>query len=152
MRRRRALRFGVVSIVAVAILLFGVIGGGVSGCGGERSYPGVTGNSTNEAFSPTSTNVIAIHKSTSPQYRIDCLTCHSDILTQTTLSSSVPDVHSAMMPYTPGATNNDKCVYCHTNTDVEQYSAGNLWRNVDVRQCDRCHGPKGPSTKQYYQK
>ena len=118
-----------------------------AGCADRR----LGGNSGTGDAANLTTNTVALHDSNSEQYRDDCLSCHSEILTEESLDPSIPTAHNAMLPETPGETTQAKCVYCHTRTDILQHSAGNIRRNVAVATCDLCHGPSGPSTKQYYQ-
>jgi len=106
-------------------------------------------------------NLIASHNSSSPQYNKNCTSCHANILTETSLNPSIPNVHVAMLPHAPGEENNDKCIWCHSTVDLVQgtsrveNSEGNLRRGVDVTLCTLCHGPSTvrPSSpgKQFYQ-
>ena len=115
---------------------------GINGCRG----PGADNSSEN-----LTTNYYALHDINSPQYRDDCLSCHSDILTEEALDPLVPTAHNAMLPETPGDTVQEQCVFCHVGVDLMEFSAGNIRRQVKVETCQLCHGPSGPSTKQYYQ-
>jgi hypothetical protein len=103
-----------------------------------------------------SNNLIAAHDSRSPQYRRDCTSCHSNILTETSLTS-IKSAHVAMLPSSPGESNNVKCRWCHRQVDLGQGTApvgksdGNLRKRVDTRLCAVCHsGPSSPG-KQFYQ-
>lgn len=119
----------------------------LAGCGYEKGGAPITtesGSGTEESVS----NLYAIHDSTSSRYRDDCTSCHSSVLKGTELDSSVTSAHATMIQHVP----NGRCTYCHSTVDLLQGSAGNLRRQVSVTTCDACHGPNGPSTKQYYQK
>jgi len=99
-------------------------------------------------------DIIALHDANSESYRTDCTTskCHKGILTENTLKPSVKTAHLEMIDFvTSGSTTDDKCVYCHKDTDVLTHSAGNYRSNVSASLCDACHGPNGPG-KQFYQK
>jgi len=122
----------------------------LAGCSDQRSPGGGEGTGVDPAN--LTTNIIALHDSKSPQYRNDCLSCHSSILTEESLDPSVPTAHNAMLAQLPDETTQEKCVHCHVTTDILQHSAGDIRRNVAVQICVTCHGPGGPSTKQYYQK
>ena len=133
--------------LAIVMLLALVVGG----CADRRLAGTGGGGGDEETTENLTTNLYALHDSSSDQYRDDCLSCHSDILTEESLDGSVPTAHNAMLPNTPGETTQSKCVYCHTTVDLMQRSAGNIRRQVSVTTCDLCHGPDGPSTRQYYQ-
>ena len=99
--------------------------------------------------SPAEDNVAAQHDVDGPEYRADCLTCHSDVLTEQTQDPRIPSFHQAMMPYTPGynpahGPNDDVCVQCHRFVEISQDSAGALRKQVDPQMCALCHGPSGP--------
>jgi mono/diheme cytochrome c family protein len=55
-----------------------------------------------------------------------------------------------MLPKTPGEKNDQKCLWCHRTVDLDQKSAGNLRRHVDVMLCSLCHGASGVE-QQFYQ-
>lgn len=129
-------------IVAILPICF------VSACG-DRRFGGITPDGGSDAAQ--STNYISLHNSASSQYRSDCLSCHSDILEETSLNPNIESAHQAMMNHTPGAAIADKCVYCHASVDILQHSAGNIRKNVSAATCDVCHGP-GDTGTQYYQK
>src|SRR3990172_3694149 len=46
-------------------------------------------------------------------------------------------------------TTDKKCLYCHKGTDLVEYSAGNLRKNVNVSTCYYCH-MKGSIGKEFY--
>ncbi len=94
-------------------------------------------------------NVLAEHDVESSAYRADCLTCHSDVLTQQTQDPRILPYHQAMMPFTPGynpahGPNDDVCVQCHRFVELREDSAGALRKQVDPEMCALCHGPSGP--------
>jgi hypothetical protein len=97
----------------------------------------------------TEQNFISLHDSSSPQYDSDCVSCHADILTRQSQDPSISDAHVAMLPWTSGATNNDKCVFCHESVDVLQKSSATVRRSVDVELCIECHGPGGIGGEYY---
>lgn len=119
----------------------------IAACG-NRNLGGLSQDS--DAQKSISTNYAALHDSSSSQYRDDCLSCHSDILEETSLNPNIEPAHQAMLSATPGETTQAKCVYCHASTDLSQHSAGNLRKNVSAATCDLCHGPAGPGP-QYFQ-
>ena len=50
----------------------------------------------------TAANATAIHDPQSSSYKADCLTCHADVLKQTSADPRVQTFHNAMLPFTPG--------------------------------------------------
>jgi len=99
-----------------------------------------------------SVNLIAIHNSESPSYDNDCIKCHGDMTSETTLNPNIQGIHPFMMPFAPaykGEITNDLCVSCHINVDFVEGSAGNLRRNVAVEVCVSCHTPRGPGKELY---
>jgi hypothetical protein len=100
-------------------------------------------------------NLVALHKATSPRYDRDCLKCHADVLTRKTLDPQFAEVHTAMLPYTPGydpvvGVRNTNCIWCHATVDLSpNRSAGAIRRQVDPEKCRMCHGPG--SSKPFYQ-
>ena len=95
-------------------------------------------------------NIIAIHDSSSRQYNKECISCHADIPSAQSLVPSIPNVHVAMIPFTPGENDEETCVVCHRTIDLVQGSAGNIRKQVKATYCTMCHGPAGPAT-QFYQ-
>ena len=109
-----------------------------------------------EDFGPFEGNPIPIHDKNSDQYRSDCTNaaCHRNKLKETSLDSSIMTFHvrKVLDPQFSkffGKTNDKKCVYCHKDTDLVEYSAGNLRKNVDVSICYYCH-TKGSIGKEFY--
>ena len=109
-------------------------------------------------FDPTK-NVIAIHDSSSEQYKKECKSCHAEIHSRQTFDTSIPAAHLAMAPFAAGKPGGDQqCRWCHRTVDVAQgtqtkgKSIGNLGRHVDATLCTLCHGPgrDGPG-QQFYQ-
>ena len=92
----------------------------------------------------------ATHDPESKSYNGACLSCHADVLKQTTSDPRVQAFHNAMLPYTPGfnprkGAQDKNCVYCHnTAIDFRQESGASLRRNVNVSACVNCHGRSGP--------
>jgi cytochrome c553 len=95
-------------------------------------------------------NIIAIHDSSSRQYNKECISCHADIPSAQSLDPSIPNVHVAMIPFTPGEKDEETCIVCHRTVDLVQGSAGNIRKQVKATLCAMCHGPSGPA-KQFYQ-
>ena len=109
-----------------------------------------------EEQEPFEGNPIPIHDKNSDQYRNDCTNaaCHRNKLKETSLDSSIMTFHvlKVLDPQFSkyfGKTNDKKCVYCHKDTDLVEYSAGNLRKNVDVSICYYCH-TKGSIGKEFY--
>lgn len=103
----------------------------------------------------TTKNIIASHDSISRQYNKNCMSCHSNILTEKSLDPSTPSAHMAMLPYVPGK-DNTKCVWCHRAVDLvigsspAEKSTASLRKRVNTALCTLCHGPSGPGI-QFYQ-
>ena len=103
-------------------------------------------------------NIIAIHDSSSDEYKKKCSECHADIAKAQSLEPTIPAAHVAMFDFAPGKPGDDKqCIWCHRTVDLVQGSAGNLRKQVDATLCAMCHGPidrNGPSgktVKKFYQ-
>lgn len=104
--------------------------------------------------SPAEENVLAQHDVDGPEYRADCLSCHSDVLTQQSQDPRILAFHQAMMPYTPGynpahGPDDAVCVQCHRFVEIREDSAGALHKHVDPQMCALCHGPSGPGPVYY---
>ena len=96
-------------------------------------------------------NIIAIHDSSSEEYKKKCSECHADIRSTQSLEPSIPAAHVAMFDFAPGKPGDDKqCIWCHRTVDLVQGSAGNIRKQVDATLCTMCHGPAGPAN-QFYQ-
>jgi hypothetical protein len=101
-------------------------------------------------------NLIASHDRNSSNYKRNCTDCHGNILTEKSLNATIRNAHVAMLPNTPGESNNVKCSWCHRTVDLVQgtsrveNSKGNLRKGVDMTLCALCHSPSGPG-KQFYQ-
>ena len=65
-------------------------------------------------------NLIAVHDSSSRQYNKECISCHADILSAQSLQPPIPNVHVAMIPFTPGEKDEETCVVCHRTVDLVQ--------------------------------
>lgn len=96
-------------------------------------------------------NIVALHKPNSLQYDGQCLKCHADVLTETTLSSSVLTAHQTMIPEMwefgydadVGVRNQD-CRACHDSVwTTPDNPAVDLRKQVPVVLCSDCHGPPG---------
>jgi hypothetical protein len=72
-------------------------------------------------------NIIAIHDSSSEEYKKKCSECHADIPKAQSLDPSIPAAHVAMFDFAPGKPGDDKqCIWCHRTVDLVQGSAGNI--------------------------
>jgi len=116
------------------------------------------GDEDRDGFDPRK-NIVAIHDSSSKQYKEKCGECHSEIHSRESLDPSIPAAHPGMFPFAAGKAGDDKqCRWCHRTVDLtlaqqsSDKSKGNLRRHVDVTLCTLCHGPyrDGPG-KQFYQ-
>ncbi|MBI5116108.1 putative metal-binding motif-containing protein [Candidatus Poribacteria bacterium] len=101
-----------------------------------------------EKPAPT-TNLISLHDSKSRQYDNQCVKCHGTMQSETSLDPFIPGAHQAMLPQIPAATDNDKCLHCHTTVDLREHSAGALRRQVNPNLCAACHSSLGPGRKLY---
>ncbi len=98
---------------------------------------------------PFAGNPFPIHDVKSDLYRSDCTNsaCHKDILKESTKNASILSFHVLKIldpgivgiGIIPGEQIDEKCVYCHRDTDLIEHSAGNIRRNVDVEICHSCH-------------
>jgi hypothetical protein len=103
-------------------------------------------------------NIIAIHDSSSEEYKKECRECHASILSEKTLDPKgvIEPAHVAMFDFAPGKWGDNKqCIWCHRTVDLVTGSAGNIRKQVDATLCTLCHGPidrNGPSgmVKQFY--
>lgn len=117
-----------------------------------------SGRGTEEAapagLAATQSNNVAIHDPGSPSYDSKCLSCHADVLTETSLDPRVPSIHQAMVPYTPGfnprkGITNETCIKCHQAVDVRDGSAAGLRVQVTRETCAVCHRSVGPGKRLY---
>lgn len=104
----------------------------------------------------TDWNLEALHDSSSTVYGNDCIKCHGDMSSETTLSAQVQGIHTRMCPFVYQATGqtsmtNTVCVYCHTTVDLRDESAGNIRRQVAMSKCNTCHTAAGPGRQLYMQ-
>jgi len=83
-----------------------------------------TTQSANLANALSTENLIDIHDNTSTNYNSDCVSCHGSKLDGKALDGR-PDAHAAMIPWTPGDTVNEKCVWCHKSIDLEYRNPSN---------------------------
>jgi len=102
-------------------------------------------------------NLVALHKPLSPQYDGQCLKCHADIITQTTLNPNIYTAHQIMIlagielgiDPIQGVRNRD-CRICHAHVDFPPDGpSADIRKHVSVSLCAECHGPTG--TPPYYQ-
>ena len=102
----------------------------------------------------TDWNLVAMHDDSSSSFNSDCISCHGNMLHETTLSEDVGGVHLVKMPWllqTSGQAeiNNQLCLHCHPTVDLLEKSAGNIRRQVDVDICRGCHTSAGPGRELY---
>ena len=109
---------------------------------------GTTVTVSDGALSLPGLNVAAIHDADAEAYDANCVACHANKLTESSLDSDVAGFHRVAIERHAfaGDTPNEQCVYCHTSVDFTGgQSAGNLRRSVDVSLCAGCHSA-GPLT------
>lgn len=102
-------------------------------------------------------NMVALHKSTSPQYNPNCLTngCHDKLLQEEkSLDPRVETIHHRMIPYVPGynprkGASSATCRHCHRSVDLINKSAAALLKNVSPQNCAVCHTAAGPGKELY---
>ncbi|MBI4831875.1 MAG: hypothetical protein HY801_10055 [Candidatus Lindowbacteria bacterium] len=128
-------------------------GGGAPGGGAEPAEP-TDGNSVTQPPDPDAPrfaglNFIALHDNDSPQYNDRCVDCHGSMKYETSLNPGIPGAHQAMLPETPGETNNERCLHCHPSVDLLEKSEQALMRQVDPNICALCHSSQGPG-RQFY--
>jgi hypothetical protein len=100
-------------------------------------------------------DLAALHDAKSPSFNKNCLSCHGDIMTRTTLNPKFKEAHAAMVPFAPGydakvGVTNETCTSCHGKVDLLQHSGEQIRKNADVASCGACHGKSGPSSKKFY--
>jgi hypothetical protein len=103
-------------------------------------------------------NIIAIHDSSSDEYKKNCSECHEGILSENSRDPNIPVAHESMFGFAPGKPGDDKqCIWCHRTVDLVQGSAGNIRKQVDATLCAMCHAgrpnPDDPNSeiKKFYQ-
>ncbi|MGQ9495772.1 MAG: hypothetical protein ACUVRY_05910 [Thermoanaerobaculaceae bacterium] len=106
------------------------------------------------ATAPPTPNLVAVHDPDSPQFRRDCLSCHQEVLHETSTDLRVAAIHRKMIPYTPGfnprrGVTQEVCLQCHRAADVREGSGAGLRVQVDRKMCALCHGPSGPGKVLY---
>lgn len=102
-------------------------------------------------------NVVAIHDSSSPQYRTDCIVCHGDKqdpASETTLAEGYSSIHLNMCKYVFEAAgqesmNDAVCMYCHETVDYFDQSGAGIRKQVDPDGCAQCHTSSGPGRQLY---
>ncbi|OGC00608.1 MAG: hypothetical protein A3G35_10210 [candidate division NC10 bacterium RIFCSPLOWO2_12_FULL_66_18] len=100
-------------------------------------------------------DLVALHDAKSPSFNKNCLSCHGDIMTRTTLNPKFKEAHAAMVPFAPAydekaGVTNETCTSCHGRVDLVQHSGEQLRKNADVASCGACHSKSGPSSKKFY--
>lgn len=99
-------------------------------------------------------NLAALHDRESSSYNSDCLSCHADILKESSTNPRIPGIHQKMLPYTPGYSptkgpTNATCQKCHFTVDYEATLAGGIRKQVSASSCALCHSPAGPGKPLY---
>ncbi len=130
------------------LILLGAVGLVVVGC---ALAPGVAPGPP-RADAP---DLVALHDAKSPAFNKNCLGCHSEIMTRTTLNPKFKEAHAAMIPFAPAydakvGVTNEVCISCHGRVDLVQHSGEQLRKNGDVASCPACHSKSGPATKKFY--
>ncbi len=92
------------------------------------------------------TNLIELHKNPGTAANKECLSCHQDIVKQTTLNKNIKTFHRLHLESkrdTP-----KQCTDCHASVDLRRRSAAALRKQVDPQLCAGCHsgGLKGAKT------
>ena len=131
-----------------SLILLGGVGLVVVGC---ALAPGVAPGPP-RADAP---DLVALHDAKSPAFNKDCLGCHSQIMTRTTLNPKFKEAHAAMIPFAPAydpkaGVTNEVCIYCHGRVDLVQHSGEQIRKNADVASCAACHGKSGSANKKFY--
>jgi hypothetical protein len=131
-----------------SLMLLGGVGLIVIGC---ALAPGVAPGPP-RADAP---DLVALHDAKSPAFNKNCLSCHTGIMTRTTLNPKFKEAHAAMIPFAPAydaktGVTNEVCISCHGRVDLVQHSGEQLRKNGDVASCPACHSKSGPATKKFY--
>ncbi len=89
------------------------------------------------------TNLIELHKNPGTAPNAQCLSCHGDILKQTSSNKQIKPFHRLHLESkrdTP-----KQCTDCHQSVDLRTGSAAALRKQVDPQLCAGCHsgGLKG---------
>jgi len=82
-------------------------------------------------------NIIDLHRNAGKLTKKDCLTCHSTIVTDTSLNKKFKTFHRVHLESkleTP-----KDCADCHESVDLREGSAGSLRKQVDPELCVICH-------------
>ena len=153
LKKKQTARFIICTVAILMLTLSGCSSGG--GGGGAPAIPsGSASPSLDQATidqnlaAALSTNVVALHDAgDGTNYNDDCVSCHGTKSSGTALDGRA-DAHAAMMPWTPGDTTNDKCIWCHEHIELEsaiQSGSGStsqsasLMKGYQVEKCLRCH-------------
>ncbi|MDP2627382.1 MAG: hypothetical protein Q8Q58_10810 [Candidatus Rokubacteria bacterium] len=102
-----------------------------------------------------SRDLVAIHLKGSPQFNGACLSCHADVMKQTTLAPTIKEAHAVMVAQMPdydekAGVTNANCASCHTRVDALQHSGVHIRKNADVESCAACHGKSGAAKRKFY--
>ncbi len=129
-------------------VLFGGLAFVLAGCAGA---PAITPGPP-RADAP---DLVALHDAKSPTFDKNCLGCHGDIMTRTTLNPQFKEAHAVMIPFAPGydagvGVTDQTCTACHATVDILQHSGASIRKNVDARLCAMCHSRSGPASKKFY--
>ncbi len=88
-------------------------------------------------------NLVELHKNAGAAGNKECLSCHQDIVKQTSLNKRIKTFHRLHLQSkldTP-----KRCADCHQSVDLREGSAAALRKQVDPQLCAGCHsgGIKG---------
>ncbi len=88
-------------------------------------------------------NLMELHKNAGTATNKACLSCHQDVLKQTSLNKQIKTFHRLHLESkldTP-----KQCADCHQQVDLREGSAAALRKQVDPQLCAGCHsgGVKG---------
>ena len=140
-------RFAALGLALAVLVSIGT--GGLASSAGQAEPAEASENTT------ATVNLTAVHDPNSAAYNDNCLSCHADILKQSSSDPRVLAFHQAMLPYTPGynarkGAQNKNCVTCHRDAiDFRQESGISLRRSVSIESCVYCHGRSGPGPVYY---
>ena len=86
-------------------------------------------------------NLVELHDSTSSAFDTNCTSCHANKLTETTLDPAIPAYHPRKLGLSviPGASADEKCLFCHRGGMLEEREYPKLGRLVDPEICAQCH-------------
>jgi len=83
-------------------------------------------------------NLIDLHKNAGKMANKECLTCHTNIKKDVTLSKKFKTFHRVHLESKLETPKN--CADCHQSVDLREGSAAALRKQVDPQICAGCHG------------